>query len=168
MVFRSHIAAGAIIASLIGFPATAAAFNISVPPDSSVSSAGLSRAHAELGSTADFVDLLYFRAEVVGAQKVDMRWATAVGQDILAFKIYRAKTNDFGSALLIDVIAGVGYHAAYFTADVPPTTGTWWYWLASVNTWGYEEAPIAASVVVPPSSETSFRVYLPLAHGGGK
>ncbi|HEY75553.1 MAG TPA: DUF11 domain-containing protein [Thermoflexia bacterium] len=109
------------------------------------------------------VGLLYFRVGEVTGRSVRLEWATAVEVDNFGFNLYRAPEPDRARASLLGLIPSQahGSGATYGYTDTVPYDGTWWYWLADVNT-AMEETfhgPVSATVgvVVLP-----YRVYLPI------
>ena len=112
--------------------------------------------------TPTAVELLYFRADRLSGRQMRLKWATALEVDNFGFNLYRANVDDLGHASLIHfepaVTQGSGSGATYVYIDTAPYDGTWWYWLADVDTQGHEtlHAPINATV------QSLYRVYLPL------
>ncbi len=108
------------------------------------------------------VELLYFRTVPFGNQQVRLEWATALEVDNFGFNLYRANVDDLGQAKLIhfepaDAQGSAG--ATYDYIDTTPYPGTWWYWLADVDTQGQERVnrgPITAAV-----QAYLYRFYLP-------
>jgi len=112
--------------------------------------------------TPTAVELLYFRADWLSGHQVRLMWATALEVDNFGFNLYRANTDDLGHASQIHFEPagpqGGGSGATYVYTDTAPYEGTWWYWLADVDTQGHEtfHAPINATV-----QSNMYRVYLP-------
>jgi len=108
------------------------------------------------------VELLYFRADWLSGHQVRLMWATALEVDNFGFNLYRANIDDLGHASQIHFEPagpqGGGSGATYVYTDTAPYEGTWWYWLADVDTQGREtfHAPINATV-----QSNMYRVYLP-------
>ena len=88
------------------------------------------------------VELLYFQADRLSGQQVQLEWATALEVDNFGFNLYRANVNDLGHASLIHfepaVTQGSGSGATYVYVDTAPYAGPWWYWLSDVDTYGRE------------------------------
>ncbi|MCX6027858.1 MAG: ice-binding family protein [Chloroflexi bacterium] len=109
------------------------------------------------------VELLYFVVSRNG-RTVVLNWETAEEVDNYGFNLYRAPVNDFAQAELIHfepsaIQGGSGSGATYRYLDTPPVGGTWWYWLADVNTHGIQTRynPSVAIAV-----QLHFQIYLPL------
>ncbi len=111
------------------------------------------------------VELLYFKADRLTGQQVQLKWATALEVDNFGFNLYRANVNDLGHANLIHfepaVTQGSGSGAAYVYIDTDPYDGPSWYWLADVDTKGRET--FHASINAPEQSYM-YPVYLPLVN----
>ena len=108
------------------------------------------------------VELLYFMVTWNG-QTVLLDWATAEEIDNYGFNLYRAPVDDFSLAQLIHfepsaIQGGTGSGATYRYLDMPPVQGTWWYWLADVDTQGIETV-YAPSVAIALQFRT--QIYLP-------
>jgi uncharacterized repeat protein (TIGR01451 family)/fimbrial isopeptide formation D2 family protein len=106
------------------------------------------------------VTLLYFRIGSVANGEVALEWATAAEVDNFGFKLYRAASNDFGAAGEIAFAPAQGNNSSYAYTD-SPGSGTWWYWLADVDTNGNEtvHGPVTTAIG---AGESSVRIYLPL------
>ncbi|MCS7286928.1 MAG: hypothetical protein NZ653_07340, partial [Anaerolineae bacterium] len=109
------------------------------------------------------VELLNFRVVRVVGRNVWLEWETAVEIDNFGFNIYRASVDAFARAERIAFVPSNarGGGAKYVYTDTVPYDGTWWYWLADVDTSGREtlHGPVKAMVgamVLP------YRIYLPL------
>ena len=94
---------------------------------------------------------------------MELKWATAEEVDNFGFKLYRAPADDFSQAELIRfepsaIQGGTGSGATYLYLDMPPVQGTWWYWLADIDTHGIETRynPSVAIAV-----QSNFQIYLP-------
>jgi len=113
--------------------------------------------------TPTAVELLYFRVGGVAGHEVRLEWATAVEIDNFGFNLYRALVADISRATLFAFVPSQarGGGATYVYEDTVPADGLWWYWLADVDTSGYEtfHGPVSAGVGV---NAWSHRVYLPL------
>jgi len=111
------------------------------------------------------VELLYFRADRLIGQQVQLKWATALEMDNFGFNLYRANVNDLGLASLIHfepaVTQGSGSGATYVYIDTDPYDGPSWYWLADVDTKGRET--FHASINAPELSYM-YPVFLPLVN----
>lgn len=122
------------------------------------------------------VELLYFQANPLSGQQVQLKWATALEVDNFGFNLYRANADDVDVAragLPIHfepaVTQGSGSGATYVYIDTAPYTGPWWYWLSDVDTRGREtfhNTPI--NITVQSSSSLPYHVYFPvMAKGNG-
>ena len=115
--------------------------------------------------TPTAVQLLYFQAGQPSGRQVGLQWGTALEVDNFGFNLYRANANDLGHASLIHfepaTTQGGGSGATYVYTDTAPYAGTWWYWLADVDTHGHEtlHPPINTTV------QFINRVYLPFVNG---
>ena len=93
-----------------------------------------------LNATPTAVELLYFQANPLIGQQVQLKWATALEVDNFGFNLYRANVNDVTRASLIHfepaVTQGSGSGATYIYIDTAPYAGPWWYWLSDVDTQG--------------------------------
>lgn len=108
------------------------------------------------------VELLYFMVSWNG-QTVVLNWATAAEIDNYGFNLYRAPVDDFSLAQRIHfepsaIQGGAGSGATYRYPDMPPVQGTWWYWLADVDTQGAETV-YAPSIAIALQFRT--QIYLP-------
>ncbi len=106
------------------------------------------------------VELLSFVASRHG-QTVALNWATAAEVDNYGFNLYRANVDNFAQAELIRfepsaIQGGTGGGATYGTQDTPPGQGTWWYWLADVDTQGVQTLHTPSVAV-----RSHFQIYLP-------
>jgi hypothetical protein len=123
--------------------------------------------------TPTAVELLYFQANPLSGQQVQLKWATALEVDNFGFNLYRANVNDLGRASLIHfeaaVTQGSGSGATYVYIDTAPYAGPWWYWLSDVDTYGREtfhDTPI--NITVQSSLSLPYHVYFPfIAKGSG-
>ncbi len=122
------------------------------------------------------VQLLYFQANPLSGQQVQLKWATALEVDNFGFNLYRANVDDVDVArasLPIHfepaVTQGSGSGATYVYVDTAPSAGPWWYWLSDVDTKGIEtfhNTPI--NITVQSNNNLPYRVYLPFtAKGSG-
>ena len=109
------------------------------------------------------VELLYFRVGGTVGPQVRLEWATAVEIDNFGFRLYRAPVADFARAEAVAFVPSEarGGGATYVYTDTVPYDGTWWYWLADVDSQMQEtvHGPVRAvvgTVALP------YRVYLPL------
>jgi len=109
------------------------------------------------------VELLYFRVGGTAGPQVRLEWATAVEIDTFGFRLYRAPVADFARAEAVVFVPSEarGGGATYVYTDTVPYDGTWWYWLADVDTSGGETVHGPVSAVVGPAA-LPYRVYLPL------
>jgi len=108
------------------------------------------------------VELLYFMVSWNG-QTVVLNWATAAEIDNYGFNLYRAPVDNFSLAQRIHfepsaIQGGTGSGATYRYPDMPPVQGTWWYWLADVDTQGIETV-YTPSVAIALQFRT--QIYLP-------
>lgn len=55
-------------------------------------------------------------------------------------KLYRAATTDFNDAVVIETITGIADQPS--SASDTPGTGTWSYWISTINSSGVESAPV--------------------------
>jgi hypothetical protein len=107
------------------------------------------------------VELLYFRANRLSGQQVQLEWATALEVDNFGFNLYRANVNDQKQANLIHFTPsfdkGGSSGATYTYIDTVPEQGTWWYWLADVDMQGHEtlHTLVIAAVQYP------YQIFLP-------
>lgn len=109
------------------------------------------------------VELLYFVVSRNGQTTVVLNWATAEEVDNYGFNLYRAPVDDFAQAELIHfepsaIQGGTGSGATYRYLDTPPLQGTWWYWLADIDTHG-TQTRYNPSVAI--AMQVQFHVYLP-------
>jgi Ice-binding-like len=122
------------------------------------------------------VELLYFQANPLNAQQVQLKWATALEVDNFGFNLYRANVDDVNVAIAGLPIhfepattQGSGSGATYVYVDTAPSAGPWWYWLSDVDTKGREtfhNTPI--KITVQPNISLPYHVYLPfMAKGSG-
>jgi hypothetical protein len=122
------------------------------------------------------VELLYFQANPLNDQQVELKWATAVEIDNFGFNLYRANVDDLDVALAglpihfePAVTQGSGSGATYVYIDTAPYAGPWWYWLSDVDTKGRETfhtTPI--KITVQPNGSLQYHIYLPfIAMGNG-
>ncbi len=108
------------------------------------------------------VELLYFMVGSDG-QTVVLNWATEEEVDNYGFNLYRAPVSDFSQAELIhfeptDIQGGTGSGTTYRHLDTPPVQGTWWYWLADIDTHDVQtihNPPVAITVPL------HVQIYLP-------
>ena len=109
------------------------------------------------------VELLYFVGRVDNPPHVRLEWATAVEIDTFGFRLYRAPVADFARAQAVAFVPSEarGGGATYVYTDTVPYDGTWWYWLADVDTSGGETVHGPVSAVVG-AAALPYRVYLPL------
>ncbi len=112
------------------------------------------------------VELLYFRVDGVAGRQVRLAWATAAEIDNFGFNVYRAPADDFSRAELIhfepSAIRGGASGATYAYTDTVPLDGAWWYWLADLDTRGFEtlHAPVDAHVSI--DATLPYRLYVPV------
>lgn len=103
--------------------------------------------------SATAVELLYFRVARLNSKQMRVKWATAVEVDNFGFNLYRARVNNLGQAKLIHfepaATTGSGLGATYTYLDTLPATGSWWYWLADVDTSGRETFHTPVRTVLP-------------------
>ncbi len=116
--------------------------------------------------TPSAVELLYFKADRLSDQQVRLEWATALEVDNFGFNLYRANVADLGQASLIHfepaITQGSGPGTTYAYVDTMPDNGTWWYWLADVDTQGHETFHTSTNAVVQPTIESLYQIYVPL------
>ncbi len=122
------------------------------------------------------VQLLYFQANPLNGQQVQLKWATALEVDNFGFNLYRANVDDVNVAIAGLPIhfepattQGSGSGATYTYVDTAPSAGPWWYWLSDVDTKGREtfhNTPI--KITVQPNISLPYHFYLPfIAKGSG-
>jgi uncharacterized repeat protein (TIGR01451 family)/fimbrial isopeptide formation D2 family protein len=109
------------------------------------------------------VELLYFRVGGTVGPQVRLEWATAVEINTFGFRLYRAPVADFARAEAVAFVPSEarGGGATYVYTDTVPYDGTWWYWLADVDTSGGETVHGPVRAVVGPAA-LPYRFYLPL------
>ncbi|MEO6061889.1 MAG: ice-binding family protein [Thermoflexales bacterium] len=116
------------------------------------------------------VELLYFRADPLSDRQMNLKWATAVELDNFGFNLYRASVNDRTQASLIHfepaAAQGGAPGATYSYVDTAPDDGTWWYWLADVDTQGRETFHTPINAQAHSGSGLPFRIYLPVVLNG--
>jgi uncharacterized repeat protein (TIGR01451 family)/fimbrial isopeptide formation D2 family protein len=109
------------------------------------------------------VELLYFRVGGTAGPQVRLEWATAVEINTFGFRLYRAPVADFARKEAVAFVPSEarGGGATYVYTDTVPYDGTWWYWLADVDTSGGETVHGPVRAVVG-TAALPYRVYLPL------
>jgi len=116
------------------------------------------------------VELLYFRAEPLSDRQMNLKWATAVELDNFGFNLYRAPVNDKTQSSLVHfepaAAQGGVAGATYSYVDTAPDDGTWWYWLADVDTQGREAFHAPINALAHSGTGSPFRIYLPMAFNG--
>jgi hypothetical protein len=116
------------------------------------------------------VELLYFRVDGITGQQVRLAWATAVEIDNYGFNLYRSDTNDPARVELIHfepaAMRGPRPGTTYIYVDTVPSDGTWWYWLADVDTRGNETRRTQATASVGVNLALPYEVYLPVLTKG--
>ncbi len=124
---------------------------------------------AEVVNVPTAVTLRTFYVVVVSGRTVQLAWETETEQNNFAFHIYRAPVNDFTQAVLIDIapaMMGGASGASYTFDDVVPSEGSWWYWLAHVDTSGRETvhaSPVRADTgPAPDGTAAAHRLWLPV------
>jgi uncharacterized repeat protein (TIGR01451 family)/fimbrial isopeptide formation D2 family protein len=110
------------------------------------------------------VELLYFRVGGVMGQQVRLEWATAVEIDNFGFRLYRAPVPDFARAAEVAFVPSEarGGGATYVYTDTVPSVGTWWYWLADVDTSFRETRHGPVKAFISTALQYPYRIYLPL------
>jgi len=110
------------------------------------------------------VELLYFRVGGVMGQQVRLEWATAVEIDNFGFRLYRAPVPDFARAAEVAFVPSEarGGGATYVYTDTVPSGGTWWYWLADVDTSFRETRHGPVKAFISTALQYPYRIYLPL------
>jgi hypothetical protein len=123
-----------------------------------------------LNATPTAVELLYFQADPLIDQQVQLTWATALEVDNFGFNLYRANVNDLTHASLIHfepaVTQGSGSGGTYVYVDTAPAAGPWWYWLSDVDTKGRETFHANPINLTVPSGSFLYHVYIPLVTKG--
>ncbi|UCF28800.1 MAG: hypothetical protein JSW42_03695 [Chloroflexota bacterium] len=108
------------------------------------------------------VELLYFKVDRPLNGEVSLSWATAAEIDNLGFYVYRGSSMDIGKAERIHfepAAGGSGGHTYSFTDN--PGSGSWWYFLSDIDTYGAETFHL-------PDTQTaiySHTTFLPLLVG---
>jgi len=107
------------------------------------------------------VEMVYFQVEEVAAPQVTLAWLLASEIDNFGFNLYRARENNLQKAEWIhfEPSSGGSGERLYTYTDTVPSLGGWWYWLADVNTSGYETFHSPISVNDP---SLMVHIYLPL------
>ncbi|MGB3906030.1 MAG: hypothetical protein WBB22_14035, partial [Anaerolineae bacterium] len=85
------------------------------------------------------VELLYFHVDRPVGGKVNLSWATAAEIDNLGFYVYRSSSMSVDEAERIHfepAAGGSGGHTYAFTDT--PGSGSWWYFLSDIDTYGME------------------------------
>ena len=85
------------------------------------------------------VELLYFHVDRPVGGKVNLSWATAAEIDNLGFYVYRSSSMSVDEAERIHfepATGGSGGHTYAFTDT--PGSGSWWYFLSDIDTYGVE------------------------------
>ncbi len=85
------------------------------------------------------VELLHFRVDRPLNGEVNLSWATATEIDNLGFYVYRGSSMNFSDAKRIHFEpagGGSGGHNFAFTDN--PGSGSWWYFLSDIDTYGVE------------------------------
>lgn len=116
------------------------------------------------------VELLYFRVDPLSDRQMSLKWATAVELDNFGFNLYRAPVNDRAQASVVHfepaAAQGGGSGATYSYVDTAPDDGTWWYWLADVDTQGREAFHAPINALAHSGTSSPFRLYLPRVFSG--
>lgn len=104
------------------------------------------------------VEMVNFEADASSGRQITISWQLASEINNIGFNLYRAGENDLTKADKIAFVESVGGSAGnlYSYSDNVPSTGTWYYWLADVDTSGHETYHGPAAVVV------MNHIYLPL------
>jgi hypothetical protein len=85
------------------------------------------------------VELLHFRVERPLNGEVNLSWATAAEIDNLGFYVYRSSSMSFDEAERIHfepAAGGSGGHNYSYSDN--PGSGSWWYFLSDIDTYGVE------------------------------
>lgn len=107
------------------------------------------------------VEMVYFQVEEVAAPQVTLAWLLASEIDNYGFNLYRARENNLQKAEWIhfEPSSGGSGEQLYTYTDTVPSAGGWWYWVADVNTSGFETFHQPISVSDP---SLMLHIYLPL------
>jgi hypothetical protein len=93
------------------------------------------------------VEMVNFQAEAIHGRQITITWLLAAEIDNLGFNLYRATENDINKAEKIAFVPSIGGSAGnlYSYSDTVPLSGTWYYWLADIDTNGIEtfHGPVA-------------------------
>ncbi|HEX6306357.1 MAG TPA: hypothetical protein VFZ76_19310 [Anaerolineales bacterium] len=93
------------------------------------------------------VEMVYFQAETTHGRQITLSWLLAAEIDNIGFNLYRANENDLSKAEWIAFVQSAGGSAGnrYTHSDTVPSSGTWYYWVADVDTNGHEtyHGPVA-------------------------
>ena len=108
------------------------------------------------------VELLYFKVERPLNGEVNLSWATATEIDNLGFYVYRGSSVNFSDAERIHFEpAGGGSAGHTYSFTDTPGSGSWWYFLSDIDTYGVETFHL-------PDTQTaiySHTTFLPLLVG---
>jgi hypothetical protein len=108
------------------------------------------------------VELLYFKVDRPLNGEVNLGWATAAEIDNLGFYVYRSSSMSVEEAERIHfepASGGSGGHTYTFTDT--PGSGSWWYFLSDIDTYGVETFHL-------PDTQTAIysqTIFLPLSVG---
>lgn len=104
------------------------------------------------------VEMVYFQAEATHGRQITISWLLASEIDNFGFNLYRGQVNDVTKADKVAFVLSAGGSAGnlYTYNDTVPSSGTWYYWLADVDTNGIE-TPHGPLTVVAMN-----QVFLPL------
>jgi hypothetical protein len=108
------------------------------------------------------VELLYFKVDRPLNGEVNLSWATAAEIDNLGFYVYRSSSLSIDEAERIHfepAASGSGGHTYNFTDT--PGSGSWWYFLSDIDTYGVETFHL-------PDTQTAIfsqTIFLPLSIG---
>jgi hypothetical protein len=112
------------------------------------------------------VELVSFTAEEVDDRSVAVVWKTSSEIDNYGFNLYRSTESDLDTADNIHFEpagTGSGGHTYAYT-DTPPGLGSWWYWLADVDTNGVEtfHGPIVVEVDGDSPESVTGQIFMPI------
>jgi hypothetical protein len=112
------------------------------------------------------VELLSFTAKNQDGRNVAVDWSTAAEIDNYGFNLYRSAKSDLVTATKIHFEpAGGGSGHTYAYLDTPPSLGSWWYWLADVDTNGKEtfHGPLRVDLNGDAPETLSHQIFMPIS-----
>jgi hypothetical protein len=148
---------------------------VTVPIDGGQVTATVTNNNIVIPPTA--ITLQYFKLVEVQGYEVSLAWKTSAEVNNAGYQVYRWSSQDLKSALAAGPVASVAAKqngsmgAEYSLIDRVPSAGTWYYWLADVDSSGVITPHIdsvfvvRANVRVQPL-ENGLSIYLPCIVGG--